>query len=265
MNKCFDHLSLRITAEDFQDIDVIFALDSTFREHATPECAVYNKPSSAGKSKIVFCGREIEIDDEVHEYQRLPPSLVKTMWRNEQILAQQRLHAEDETRSKSIFGRKKTHAQLSSGTSVDSDLLAPAARDNEDSRSPSKYDECLKNCAHAVWSGWVRMKDSGPSNFVQPWQAFWSVLNIERRQVRLDLHAVEGSSSSMRAARSIIVDPSRGAMQDRPILACGTCARLSIWERESGRRHRLACESPEDAKQLHKCVNALLGSLVGET
>jgi hypothetical protein len=119
----------------------------------------------------------------------------------------------------------------------------------------------LKECVHAVWSGWLRIKVTGITSLFKPWQQFWCVLNIERAQLRLDCIIVDPWSGSVRTADSIALDSSNAAALEKPVLACTTDSRLLIKEQGSGKRYRLSCESPQEAEQLLQCVNALLESM----
>lgn len=105
------------------------------------------------------------------------------------------------------------------------------------------------------------MKAAGLSSLFQRWQELWCVLNIERAQLRLDCLAMDELSSSMQKAKSVVLDPLNAVALDKPVLACAASARLFIREQGSGRLHRLACESPEEAERLLKCMTVLLGSL----
>lgn len=214
------------------------------------------------RSKILLCGQEIEIDDDIQEYERLPTNIVKMKWRNDQILAQHRDYQKDKKcniQKPSFDGF--THRDLASLS-----YSAMGSRDAKIINDETPVSTRLSSrCAHSVWSGWVMLNDSG-TFLCRPWKGWkewWCVLKIECAQLRLDCIDVRSPSNSASAARSITLDPFQAVTMDAPILSCTACVQLSIREQGSGRRHGLKCESPQEAKRLLACVNTMLRSLRG--
>lgn len=231
------------------------------RFSTTVQMTTESQSRTDAKAKIVFCGKEIDIDDENEECERLSPEIVKLRWRREQIEA---MRMDSPRKVQNEPSPKALWQQLRYSCSVfESEPSNQCRKSDDTAQVNSVVDELPDDCAHAFWSGWLRLKDAGASAVFRPWQAWWCVLNVERAQLRLDCLEVDASSGSMRTGKSIILDPSCKAKMETSMLTCTGCSWLSIKERGCGRRRRLSCESPEEAERLLTCVNSLLGSLGG--
>jgi hypothetical protein len=231
-----------------------------------------NRPCD--RTKIVFCGQEIEILEQLDTNQRLAPDIVKLKWRKEQILKKQldsKTVAQRERRSKlSNLWSWGSHRLNLSSTKLDFtageglESISCQQHANHHDMSKSNLDtsfEAPDNCVHAVWSGWLRWKRDGISTLFSSWQTWWCVLNVENAQLRLDCLDVDAKSGSMRTAKSVILDPTMSATLCTSMVGCSTCAQLLIREQGSGHRHRLSCETPEEAERLLTCLRALLNSV----
>lgn len=222
-----------------------------------------------GCKYIVFRGQEIEIDEDFHEDERLSPDLVKLKWREEQIRSQQnnfKFMQTDNQKSKieSILGGK-SHKSIFN--SMNSRFVQPKSVLSYNLRDFSSTDVTTMmfshDCAHTVWSGWLRKMDAGIYTIFYPSQSWWCILIVEHTELRLEFNILDASMASMKPDRSIVLDPSSQSRPDRSMLACGGggSARLSIKERGSGLWHRLMCESVDEANRLLTCINAMLETL----
>lgn len=222
-----------------------------------------------GKTKINFCGKEIDIDEENSE--RLPTEVIKIKWRKEMILAQQiisRKIAQDQVdkkirlqwpwNSESFEERSRLKFKFESECPSESTDLT-----DDTSSDLDIFVEQFPCSSHAVWSGWLRFKDAGISAALfSSWKAWWCVLNLDRTQLRLDFIFLDSAIGLSGMSKSIVLDPSNGISFEKSALACNANGRLSITEQGTGRRHRAKCESPEEAERLHRCAGSLLRTLV---
>ena len=87
-------------------------------------------------------------------------------------------------------------------------------------------------------------------------------MDSESAQLRLDFFLLHPALGLTRTDKSIVLDASSRATFDKSIFACARkFSHLSIREGGSGRRHRVLCESPEEAERLLSCVILALKSL----
>jgi hypothetical protein len=218
-----------------------------------------------------LCVRDIEFD-EVHE--KLPPDVIKFKWRKEQILAQQRTsQLIAESRSEFKFHQLFRFRRMENFEEDCDHDQCPSTNQNVEASTPDRLIACedeaddnsiifgfSSNCSHAVWSGWLKLKDCGFSAIFRQWRPCWCVLSVEGQQVLLASMIWGNRTSSMQPVKSVVLDPSSRASFERPVLYCCSLARLSIKVRGSGRRIRLTCENPEEAERLLLCMNLLLES-----
>jgi hypothetical protein len=229
----------------------------------------FQEPSSPHAPKmIVFCGQAIEICDESRENEKLSPDIVKFKWRKEQILARKSNFKSAEISScpRKITNRISDHYKPQKNCGLPDTICSCHINSKRATEVSTDATEVCRtqnsnNCTHAVWSGWLNLKESGILKSHWPWKQWWCVLNVDRDKLRLDCLVVDASYGSIRTAKSIELDPSSEARMEKPAVICTSCTRLSIRERGSMRRYYLICESPEETERLLASVNALLGSL----
>jgi hypothetical protein len=230
------------------------------------------------RTKIVFCGQEIEIFEQLDTNERLAPEIVKLKWRKEQILSKNlysRIYVRRDTGG-SVFVRRDTGGSAWNRASSHHnpkglDLPARQSLESITSDQLDSHEDISKGkiylsdftseCVHAVWSGWLRWKLERVSAIFSSWQTWWCVLKVENTQLRLDCLDMDFSSGSMRKAKSVVLDPTCKVAFSKSMVACSPCAQLLIREQGSGHRHRLSCETPEEAERLLTCLSVLLKSV----
>jgi hypothetical protein len=227
---------------------------------------------SCDRTKIDFCGQQIEIFEQLDTNERLAPEIVKLKWRKGQILIK---HLDSRTvaprgRKSTVsdlwrWGSHRVHSTKLDFSACESLESIPCDQhaDHQDT-SKSNLDslpECPDDCAHALWSGWLRWKRDGISSLFSSRQTWWCVLNVENARIRLECLDMDASSGLMRAAKSVILDPTMSPTLYKSRVGCSTCTQVLIREQGSGHRHRLSCETPEEVERLLLRLRALLRSV----
>ena len=206
----------------------------------------------------MFCGKEIEIDFEVEECERLSPDIVKQKWRLEQISAIRNCDQPIRTKNKILSfpwnsGRDK---EVDTDDTTDEGFVFPSKCPEQPCTAVKQQDS-----VHAVWSGWLLINSKGALSFLKQSKRWWSVLNVEHAQLMLECYVEDSATCAMTKWQTLALDPVRRARRETAALACGARARVSMAERGSGRRRSAACDTPEEADRLVCCINRLLASL----